>query len=368
MRITEVRSRLFRIPPHRPIHDAIQQFESMELVTVEIRTESGMEGLGFTYTIGRGGRSVLALLQGEMLSMLPGEDALRHERIWQKLWQELHWVGRSGIFSLALSAVDIALWDLKARALGVPLARLLGGSREKLPAYNTDGGWLNHSLDELVAEAVSQVEAGFHGVKLKVGKELLKEDVDRIAAVRERVGDKVPIMVDANMRFTVEEAIRRGRAYEELGVFWFEEPIEADDIGSHAKLQEQLSVPVAVGESLYNRFAFTEYVRQAGARILQPDAGRVGGVTEWLRVAALAHSHGMVVAPHFLMELHVHLAAAVPNAIFVEYIPFLDRFVLEPLRPREGYLHVPDRPGHGILFDFAKLEPLFVDGLTVSQS
>ncbi|HET7558859.1 MAG TPA: mandelate racemase/muconate lactonizing enzyme family protein [Limnochordia bacterium] len=360
MKIRDVQTALYRVPPHRPIHDAIQQFEQMELITVALTTESGARGLGFTYTIGRGGLAVKSLLDTAIVPLLLGEDALSSERIWEKLWWELHWVGRSGIFSLAQSAVDIALWDLKARALNVPLARLLGGYRERVPAYNTDGGWLNHTVEQLVAESVELVARGFSALKIKVGKDRLGEDVERLEAVRKAIGPGVGLMVDANMRFTAAEAIRRGRAYEPFDLGWFEEPLEADDVGGHVELQRHLSVPIAVGESLYNRYAFSEYVRCGGARILQPDACRLGGVTEWLRTAALAHAHNMHVAPHFVMELHVHLAAAVPNARWVEYIPFLDRVVQEPLRLKDGHLEVPDRPGHGIHFDWPRLESLRV--------
>jgi L-alanine-DL-glutamate epimerase-like enolase superfamily enzyme len=350
MRISRIETSLYRIPPHRPIHDAIQQFEAMEVIMVTIGTESGAEGIGFTYTIGRGGRAVKTLLDTEIVPLLRGEDALATERIWEMLWWALHWVGRGGIFSLAQSAVDIALWDLKARAAGLPLYQLLGAYRDRVPTYNTDGGWLNHSQQDLVAEAVAQVQQGFQGIKVKIGKESLKEDVERIAAVREAIGPDVPLMVDANMRFTAAEAIRRGHALAPYDLFWFEEPIEADDVGGHAAAQRALPVPLAVGESLYNRHAFASFVQAGGARILQPDAGRVGGITEWLRVARLAQAHNLAIAPHFLMELHVHLAAAMPNALFVEYIPFLHRVVAEPLRIEEGHLRPPAAPGHGIAF------------------
>jgi L-alanine-DL-glutamate epimerase-like enolase superfamily enzyme len=178
--------------------------------------------------------------------------------------------------------------------------------------------------------------------------------------VRDAIGPDLPLMVDANMRFSVAEAVRRGRAFERFDLTWFEEPLEADDVGGHAQVQQALAIPIAVGESLYNRFVFADYVRSGGARILQPDACRVGGVTEWLRVAALAHDYNLPVAPHFVMELHVHLAAAVPNALFVEYIPFLHRFVDEPLQLDHGQLRVPNRPGHGIEFLWEAMEPLRV--------
>lgn len=361
MKISEVETRMYRFPPHRKITDAIQEFEKMEVVVAILRADDGSEGMGLTYTIGRGGRAIKTLLDSEMVPLVLGEDPFNIERIWEKIWWQLHWVGRQGIASLAMAAVDIALWDLKARALELPLYRLLGGFRDKIPAYNTDGGWLNHSKEELVREAVELVEQGFGGIKIKVGKESRAEDVDRIRAVRQAIGDSVKLMVDANMRWTAAEAIARGKLFEEFNLFWFEEPIEADDVAGHALLRQAVRVPIAVGESLYNRFAFKEYVAQNAASILQPDVARVGGVTEWMRIAQMAHAFNLSVAPHFLMELHVHLAAAVPNALFVEHIPFLDRFLRHPLRVVDGFFEVPQRPGHGIEFDDDKSQAYLVE-------
>ena len=357
MKIGHVETRLYELPPHREIEDAVQRFVNMELVMVRIVTASGAEGCGFTYTIGQGGRAIKALLDSAVVPLLQGEDALAHERVWDKLWRALHWVGRSGLFSLAQSAVDIALWDLKARVQGLPLYRMLGGFREAVPAYTTDGGWLNHTKSALVAEAGELLAMGFTAMKVKVGKATLSEDLGRLTAVREAIGPDVGLMVDANMCFTVGEAVRRARALGALDLLWFEEPLEPDDVRGHQQVQAAVTTPVAVGESLYNRFAFAEYVRCNAARVLQPDVCRLGGVTEWMRVAALAAAHDLPVVPHFVPDLHIHLAAATPAARFVEYIPFLDRFLEEPLRVEGGRLSPPDRPGHGILFHEARMAP-----------
>jgi len=350
MKIQSIQTALFRFPPHRPIADAIQQFEAMEVIALTLRSEDGIEGFGFTYTIGRGGKTVKTFLDEEIVPRLLGENALDIERLWEIMWTATHWVGRHGIASLAASAADIALWDHRARLAGLPLYKLLGACRERIPVYNTDGGWLNHTEQQLTAEAAALAEQGFRGVKIKVGKPSAAEDVARVRAVRRVIGGSMPLMVDANMGWRAADAVSRARLLEEFDLFWLEEPIEADDVGGHRRLAERTTIPVAVGESLYNRFAFKEYLAQGAAEILQPDAGRVGGVTEWLRVANMAHGFNVSVAPHFLMELHVHLTCAVPNALFAEYIPFLDRFVETPLKPRNGYLEPPSAPGHGIRF------------------
>ena len=350
MRISEVSTYLYKLPPHRPIVDAIQEFRFMEAICIRVRAD-GKEGFGLTYTIGRGGQAVKNLLDSEFVPRLLGEDALDTERIWEKFWHELHWIGRQGIFSLALSAVDIALWDLKAVALNQPLYELLGAGRKAMPTYNTDVGWLNHSKDQLVQEVQRAVEQGFQAVKVKVGKAERWEDIERLEAVRQVLGSRRRLMVDANMRWTAAEAIARADAFEEFDIYWLEEPIEADDVYGHEQLARHTTIPVAIGESLYNRYAFKEYALRGAAAILQPDVARVGGITEWLRIARMAHSLGLSIAPHFLMELHIHLACATPNALFVEYIPFLERFVEKPLELKDGLLHAPDVEGHGLRFN-----------------
>lgn len=356
-RITSIRTELLSLPPHRKIVDAIQEFENMEVVAVTLATSEGERGLGFTYTIGRGGRATKALLDDWLVPIYLGQDPQRTTELWERAWWALHWVGRQGLFSLALSALDIAVYDLLAKRSGQPLFRFLGGSRSRIPAYNTDGGWLNHTEDQLVAEATELIQArGFQGFKMKVGLPSRDDDVRRLRSVRQAIGDQVPLMVDANMRWSASEAIARAKRFEEFDLYWFEEPIEADDVGGHRLLAAHTSTPIAVGESLFNRYAFKEYVQNNAASILQPDAGRVGGVTEWLRIAQMAHSFGMNVSPHFLMELHVHLACAVPNALFVEHIPFLDRFVREPLVPVDGYFIPPEVPGHGVEFVEERVE------------
>lgn len=330
--------------------------EWVELVTARVVTEGGHEGFGYTYTIGRGGGAVKALLDQEMVPLVIGEDALAVERIWEKLWWGIHWVGRGGIAQLAISAVDIALWDLKARAMGVPLAVALGGCQEEVPAYHTDCGWLNHTVEELERETAQAVEQGFRAVKIKVGRPELEEDVARLRAVRRVVGDGTTILVDANHRFTVAEAIRRGKRFEELGIAWFEEPIRADNVSGHAELRQAISIPIATGESLYTRFDFKNYIQQGAVDIVQADVGRVGGFTEWKRIADMALAWDLPVAPHYLMELHIHAAAAVPNGMYVEYIPTLNSVLAEPLQVKDGKVRVPQRPGHGILFDMDRLQ------------
>jgi L-alanine-DL-glutamate epimerase-like enolase superfamily enzyme len=349
--IASIETSLYRFPPHRRILDAIQEFERMEVITATVTADDGSTGFGFTYTIGRGGNSVRVFLDEELVPLYLGREETRPEGLWEEAWWKLHWVGRQGIWSLSVAALDIALYDLNAKRAELPLYRYLGACRSEIPAYNTDGGWLNHGLDELVREATELVEErGFRAFKMKVGKEERAEDERRVRAVRKAIGQDAKLMADANMKWSAAEAIARAQRFEPYDLFWLEEPIEADDVAGHRRLSERTSIPVAVGESLYNRHAFAAYLDQKAAAILQPDVGRCAGITEWLRIAKASHTLNLQVSPHFLMELHVHLACSIPNALFVEHIPFLDRFVRQPLVPQGGMFRPPEEPGHGIAF------------------
>jgi L-alanine-DL-glutamate epimerase-like enolase superfamily enzyme len=228
---------------------------------------------------------------------------------------------------------------------------MAGGYRQEVPVYDTEGGWLQLPTEELVRGAVAARDAGWTGVKVKVGKPRVATDVARIAAVREAVGAELEIMVDANQSLTVADATRRARAFEELDVAWFEEPLPADDVSGHAALARASSVPVAVGESLYSLGQFRAYLEAGAAGIVQVDVARIGGITPWLKVAHLAEAFNVQVAPHFLMELHVSLAAAVPNGLYVEHIPQLRAITTEEMRIVDGHAVASDSPGLGIAWD-----------------
>lgn len=356
MRVTGVEVEHWSVPPHREIEDAVQQMEAVEVVTASVTTDEGVSGMGFTYTIGRGGESVARLLETEVAPRLIGRDPLRVEEINNALWWDLHWIGRAGVSQLAASAVDIALWDLIGHFRQEPVWRLLGGAREEVELYHTDCGWLQHTEDQLVREAVAAVEEGFRGVKIKVGRPEMAEDLSRLGAVRHAVGDSVKIMVDANHAFTPAEAIRRGRRFEQFDIFWFEEPIPADNVRGHAQIREALSVPVALGESLYSLYDFKAYLAAEAVDIIQADVCRCGGFTTWRKIAAAAEAWDVPVAPHYVMELHVHAVAGVSNGMFAEYIPAFDRIVERPLEVIGGRSRAPTVPGTGVTFDRTKIE------------
>jgi L-alanine-DL-glutamate epimerase-like enolase superfamily enzyme len=341
--------------------DAIQSFVSQETPIVRITDADGAVGTGYSYTIGTGGPSVMALLERTLAPALIGREAQEIERIWRDLLFLTHATSVGVLTAIALAAIDTALWDLRCRKLGLPLHLLAGGAQTEIPLYTTEGGWLHLEETALVEDALRAKAAGFGGAKLKVGRPI-HEDVRRIAAVREAVGPGFEILTDANQAFAVDEAIRRARAYEPLDIGWLEEPLPADDISGHVRLSRHTSVPIAVGESLYSPSHFREYLQHEAASIIQVDVGRIGGITPWLKVAHMAEAFNTAICPHFLMELHVNLCAAIPNARWVEYIPQLDALTTEGMTIVDGKARPSDAPGLGIAWDFDAIDRLAVAG------
>ena len=360
-RIARVEILMVDLKPKVKRVDAIQSFVSQETPIVRITDADGVTGTGYSYTIGTGGYSVVELLKRTLVPAIIGREAMEIERIWRDLLFLTHATTTGAITSIALAAIDTALWDLKARKLGQPLHLLAGGAQQSIPLYTTEGGWLHLDEGALVDDALRAKADGFGGCKLKVGRPIF-EDVRRIGAVREAVGPGFEIFTDANQRFNVDEAIRRARAYEPLDIGWFEEPLTAEDISGHTRLVASTSIPIAVGESLYSALHFREYLERHACSVVQVDVGRIGGITPWLKVAHMAEAFNIAVCPHFLMELHVALCAAVPNARWVEYIPQLDELTGEKMAIRDGHAIPSSQPGLGIDWDFEAIEAMTVEG------
>jgi L-alanine-DL-glutamate epimerase-like enolase superfamily enzyme len=363
------RIELFQVDltPPKPRSDAIQAFVRQETPIVRITCADGAQGTGYAYTIGTGGSSVLALLADHLAPRLLGRDASEIEGLWRELFFHTHATAVGAITSLALAAIDTALWDLRCRRAGLALWRAAGGAQPRVPVYTTEGGWLHHSAAELVDEALAAKAAGFRGTKIKVGKPAIAEDVARLEAVRRAVGDAFEIMVDANQAFTVPEARRRAHAFDPIRLAWLEEPLPAEDLGGHAELAAVATMPIAIGESLYHPAHFREYLARDACSIVQVDCARIGGITPWLKVAHLAEAFNVPVCPHFLMELHVSLAAAVPNGTWVEHIPQLDAITASRMAMADGFAVAPDAPGLGIEWDFAAIERLAVARATIGN-
>lgn len=327
------------------------------VVAVRVRTDEGAEGLGYTYTVGKtGGQAVRAHLEQDVVPWLIGEDPRRIEHLWQRMWSGLHYVGRGGVACFAISAVDTALWDLKAKLAGEPLWRFLGGHDPRVRVY-AGGIDLLMPTEQLREQTHANLERGFRAIKMKVGRERLSEDVERVAALRELVGPEIPLMVDANMRWSCEQAVRAARAFGEYDVYWLEEPTIPDDVEGHVRITRDGGVPIAAGENLHTIYEFQKAIASGGVAFPEPDLSNLGGVSAWMKVAHLAEAHNLPVTTHGVHDLHVHLLAAVPNASLLEAHGFgLEKYLLHPMEFVDGYTTAPDRPGHGIEFDWDALE------------
>jgi len=313
----------------------------------EIATEDGREGMGFSYSLRAGGPAQYAHAV-EVAEGLIGEDPNDIARLYTKLIWSGASVGRSGVAPQAIAALDTALWDLKAKRADLSLAKLLGAHRDSVRTYNTSGGYLNSTLEEVKEKATQSLAAGIGGIKIKVGLPDGREDLRRVAGVREHIGEDVPMMVDANQQWDRTTALRMGRKLEEFGLTWIEEPLDAYDAEGHAELARSLDTPIATGEMLSAVPELERLITARSADILQPDAPRIGGITQFLRVATLADQAGLDLAPHFVMEIHLHLAAAYPREAWVEHFDWLEPLFDERVEIADGRMIVPTRPGLGL--------------------
>ncbi|HEY0939876.1 MAG TPA: mandelate racemase/muconate lactonizing enzyme family protein [Steroidobacter sp.] len=325
MKITAARSFLLVVPVGREIADSMQSVTTVELVGLVIDTDAGVSGTGYTVTVGHGGRVIRSVLDTLFIDDLIGKDPNQVREIWQQLYfGKSHWIGRAGATTMAQSAVDIALWDILAKAANKPLWQLLGGARSSdIPIYNTNAGWLNFSVDQLCAEAEELLAEGYTALKMKVGRDSVAEDVARVGAVRKAVGDRAMLMVDANQRWDPMQAAEGARRLEEFDLGWLEEPLHPDDVPAHRALKQRTSLPIALGEHVYTVHAFRDFITSGAVDVVQVDVCRVGGITPWLEVASLAHAQGLRVCPHAgdLMQVHQHLVRAIPNSWLLEVIP-----------------------------------------------
>jgi L-alanine-DL-glutamate epimerase-like enolase superfamily enzyme len=351
--IKHVKLSTARLPLAVPISDAKvftgRQKPMTEVVFLfaEITTAQGHSGLGFSYSKRAGGPAQYAHAK-EVAAGIIGEDPNDIGKLYTKLLWAGASVGRSGVATQALAAIDIALYDLKAKRAGLSLAKFLGSYRDSVRTYNTSGGFLNASLDEVKERASAMLEQGIGGIKIKVGLPDSAKDLHRVASIREHIGWDVPLMVDANQQWDRATALRMGRRLEDFNLSWIEEPLDAYDFDGHAHLARVLDTPIATGEMLASVTEHKGLIDANGCDIIQPDAPRVGGITQFLRLAALAGERGLDLAPHFAMEIHVHLAAAYPREPWVEHFDWLDPLFNERLEMENGRMLVPDRLGLGV--------------------
>ncbi|WP_367349322.1 L-talarate/galactarate dehydratase [Sphingobium yanoikuyae] len=351
-RIKSVKVSLAFLPLKRPISDAKvltgrqKPLTEVAFLFAEIETEGGYSGLGVSYSKRAGGPGLYAHAR-EIAGNLIGEDPSDIARLWTKLAWAGASVGRSGLATQAIAAFDIALWDMKAKRAGLPLAKLIGAHKDTVRCYNTSGGFLSSPIEEVLENCQASVASGIGGIKLKVGQPDPMEDLRRVAAVREQLGD-FPLMVDANQQWDRPTALRIGRIMEQFNLVWIEEPLDAYDAQGHAQLAAALDTPIASGEMLSSAQEHLELVQLDAVDFIQPDAPRVGGITQFLKIMTMAEQKHMKLAPHFFMELHVHLAAAYPHDSWVEHFDWLEPLFNERLELKDGRMVVPPRPGIGI--------------------
>ena len=340
------------LPLANPISDAKvltgrqKPMTEIALLFAEIETADGHTGLGFSYSTRAGGPGQFAHAK-EIVPTLIGEDPSDISKLWDKLCWAGASVGRSGLSTQAIGAFDVALWDMKAKRAGLSLAKLLGSHRDSVRCYNTSGGFLHTPLEQLLVNTTASREKGIGGIKLKVGQPDCALDIKRVDAVRKHLGD-FPLMVDANQQWDRPTAQRMCRIFEQFNLIWIEEPLDCYDYEGHAALAVQFDTPIATGEMLTSAAEVAELIRHRAADYIMPDAPRVGGITPFLKVAALADHAGLMLAPHFAMELHVHLAAAYPREPWVEHFEWLEPLFNERLETRDGRMLVPTRPGIGV--------------------
>lgn len=341
------------LPLANPISDAKvltgrqKPMTEIAMLFVEIETADGHKGLGFSYSKRAGGPGQFAHAK-EIAPALIGEDPNDIAKLWVKLCWAGASVGRSGLSTQAIGAFDVALWDMKAKRANLSLSKLLGSERDSVRCYNTSGGFLHTPLEQLLVNTTLSREKGIGGIKLKVGQPDCAIDIKRVETIRKHLGNNVPLMVDANQQWDRPTAQRMCRIFEQFNLVWIEEPLDCYDYEGHAALAAQFDTPIATGEMLTSAAEHGELIRHRAADYLMPDGPRVGGITPFLKVATLANHAGLMLAPHFAMELHVHLAATYPTEPWVEHFEWLEPLFNERLEVKDGRMIVPTRPGLGL--------------------
>jgi len=352
LKLTQVETCLLRVPlDQRTITDSQSTVDAVEFLQVILHTDSGVTGYGMNWSYTTGLHAAQVMVAENYAPLLVGQDPLLRKELVRRMFLSNHFVGRVGAARVGIAAVEFALWDLACKAVGLPLWRYLGPCRERVKAYSTDGGWLSWSQDELVADAQRLVARGFDAVKIKLGRPDPREDLARVAAVRAAIGPRVRLMTDVNCAWTLSTARQWGAKLEDFDVAWLEEPMMPEDVKAHAELARAIHVPVAVGETLFTKYSFRDYLEAGAASIVQPDATKLLGIDEWLEVAALASAYNAPVIPHTNVQqkLHVQLGAVTPGCMMVENCyESLNEMWEEPIHVVDGHYTLPQEPGVGL--------------------
>ncbi len=353
LRITGIETDVLRMPPGRKYFDAIHEFGTEGGgVVVRIQTDAGITGWAYSSfgTIGGGPRALEAILQNEIKPVLLGKDPAFPKRIRADLWRALEYAGVQGVTQFAIAAADIAIWDILGKAAGMPVYKMIGANADRMPVYNMCGWYYENDSDlsQFKRQITDAFDEGFHAVKIKVGRDSLDDDIRRIEAARQIAGKDRPIMVDANQKFNVNEAIRRGKIYQQMGCYWFEEPIVPYDHVGYAKVADELDIRIATGENEYTKFSCMDLISRRGVDVIQPDNRRAGGLTEWIEIGAIADGFGLELASHGGGPTNLHMLLAMPNAIYMETGSLKgEGSSVEKLRMVDGAVLAPETPGMG---------------------
>ncbi len=351
MKVTRLRTTRLVVPLPKPIMSGLGPLTTAGVLIVQLETQAGVVGENLVFTLNNKRLGVLDEMVQSLAPLVEGRDPTHSTAFWSDAWRDINFVGHKGVPVMGVSAIDGALWDLRGKMAGLPIHRLIGAARDRVPAYASAGLWLSSSIDELQAEAQGFLAAGFRAMKMRLGKPTAAEDVARVRAVREAIGPGVALMADANQQMTVNQAIRLGRMLEDFDLTWFEEPLPAYDLEGVARVAAALDTPIASGETEYTRYGFRQMLELKSADVLMPDLQRVGGVTEFVRVAHMADAFDVPVSSHLFPEMSIQVLAALGNATWLEHMPWFAPLYDGELAIEDGFVPVPQGPGWGLPLD-----------------
>ena len=351
MKITRFKTTLVDVPLEKPIATAIHQLKSVGYVLLELETDQGLVGESCVLTLNAVRLKALHEMLLGFAHQVEGRDPYFVAEIWQNIWNEMNSIGHKGFSIAALTAIDVACWDLLGKAAGLPLHKVFGACREQVKTYASGGLWLSQSIDSLLNEAAEFIDAGFRSMKIRLGKPTASEDVERVRALRDAVGPEIELYADANQSLTVKQAIRLGRELEQFNLGWFEEPVIYHNHRGCAEVRAALDTPIAAGETEYTRYGMRDILEAGAVDVLMPDLQRIGGFSELRRVTALASSYEIPVSTHIFTEYSLCIAGSEANCISVEHMPWNAALFNESMELKDGMIVLPERPGTGFSFD-----------------
>ncbi len=358
MQVTGYHISQVSVPLSKPLITAIHKTEAVGCVLLSIETDAGLTGEGYVFALNQQRLPAFSAMIDSLMPLVVGQSPLYIEKHWQAMWRDVNPAGLKGVTVSAMSAIDTALWDIVGKRAGLPLYQLFGACRDEVKTYASSGLWLSQSVDELIAEAHGFVAQGFHAVKLRLGKDDIKEDVARVKALRESLGDSVEILTDANQSLSPRKAISLARKIADYDITWLEEPVAANDFAGHRRVLDAIDIPLASGETEYTSFGMKEMLEQRTVDVLMPDLQRIGGLSEMRKSAAIAASYHTPISTHIFTEQSLSIAGSAPNCISVEHVDWFAPLFKEKIVIKNGNIPMPQTPGLGFSFDWDTVKQL----------